>query len=268
MESLEVYPILSESFFLSAGEANPEKEMSLPLLASKFIDIATLHANRLGIGNPSMVSMQAGWVLARLAIEMKEYPKANEIYKISTWIKEFNRHFSIRCFSVEKENGEVCGYARSVWMVMHTEKRINVGLGHFNLPSEMIDGSDVDIEGMARHPATVCPEDYEGFDPKHCLKPDYPPFEYIFQYCDLDSYRHVNTVRYIALLLNRFSLQEHDATYIKRLELAFMHEATYGLETLLYRADSNEGLSSNFSLIKAATKEPLMSAKIIREYRQ
>ena len=78
--------VLSETFFLSAGETNAEQEMSLPLLVSKLIDIATLHANHLGIGNPSMKEMKAGWVLARLAVEIKDYPKVNENYTLSTWI--------------------------------------------------------------------------------------------------------------------------------------------------------------------------------------
>lgn len=54
----------SRSFFLSAGEVNAEGEMSLPLLVSKIIDIATAHANSLGIGNPSMAAMNRGWVLS------------------------------------------------------------------------------------------------------------------------------------------------------------------------------------------------------------
>jgi len=60
----------TESHFLSAGEVNAEGEMSLPILASKIIDIATAHANSLGIGNPDMPDTDMGWVLSRLTVEM------------------------------------------------------------------------------------------------------------------------------------------------------------------------------------------------------
>ena len=52
-------PEFKQTFFLSAGETNAEQEISLPLLTSKIIDIATAHANSLGIGNPAMGAR--GW---------------------------------------------------------------------------------------------------------------------------------------------------------------------------------------------------------------
>ena len=68
---------ISETYFLSAGDTNANGELSLLVLTSKIIDIATSHANSLGIGNPAMEHLGAGWILARLTIEIKKYPKAN-----------------------------------------------------------------------------------------------------------------------------------------------------------------------------------------------
>ena len=48
---------LSQTFFLSANDTNAQAEMSLPVLTSKIIDIATAHAKSLGIGNPAMESL-------------------------------------------------------------------------------------------------------------------------------------------------------------------------------------------------------------------
>ena len=261
-------PILTETYFLSAGETNAEQEMSLPLLVSKLIDIATLHANSLGIGNPSMKDMHAGWVLARLAIEMKRYPRVNENYRLNTWIENFNRHFSVRCFSIENEDSEILGLARSVWMVMDTENHTNVGLKHFNLPESMVLGKEVDIPPISKHISKICGEDEKDYDPKTCLKSTHEPYEYTFKYCDLDSYRHVNTVRYVSLLLNRFSLESHDRFFVKRIELSFLHEAKYDMTTLLFRADENNGLTSSFSLIEKANEKQILFARLIREERK
>ncbi len=52
--SLRKEKVLTQSFFISAGDCNAEKELSLTLLTAKLIDIATKHANMLGIGNPCM----------------------------------------------------------------------------------------------------------------------------------------------------------------------------------------------------------------------
>lgn len=259
--------VLSETFFLSAGETNAEQEMSLPLLVSKLIDIATLHANHLGIGNPSMKEMKAGWVLARLAVEIKDYPKVNENYTLSTWIESFNRHFSTRCFELKNEKNETVGYARSIWMVMHTENHINVGLSHFTLPENLISGEEVPIPPMAKHVSRICTDESD-YDPKTCLMATHSPMEYTFQYCDLDAYRHVNTVRYISLLLNQFSLKEHDEMMVKRIELSFLHEAKYGMNVSLYRSDEKNNGVSSFSLVETANFNQILYARIMREDRK
>lgn len=264
---MNVEPILRKEFFLSAGETNAEQEMSLPLLVSKLIDIATRHANLLKIGNPYMEHKNAGWVLARLTVEMLDYPKENESYFLSTWIDSYTKHFSNRCFKIEKANGEIAGYARSIWMVLDTETRQHLPLSSLPLPNEAILGKDVPIDKQAKHLTQIC-HDEKDYDPKTCLMATSEPYEYTFEYCDLDAYRHVNTVRYVSLLLNRFTLEQHDKTRVRRIELSFMHEAAYGLETLLYRADDTENpMISSFALMKKEDEAPLMFARLFREPR-
>ncbi|MDE5885998.1 MAG: hypothetical protein K2H46_00240 [Muribaculaceae bacterium] len=258
--------IYQETFFLSAGESNAEQEMSLPLLVAKIIDIATAHANALGIGNPSMTEISAGWVLVRLTVEMEEYPKVNCEYTISTWIESFNRHFSERAFKISSPDGKVYGYIRSVWMVMNIKDHSNLGLSHLTLSSKLISGEHPPIEKQAKH--TLIVENHEADSSNNVLLADHPVYTYRFKYCDLDFYRHVNTVRYVSILLNRFSLKEHDECYIKRLELSFLHEAKYGMETNVLRADDNTGLLSSFLLRKAADHTPLLFARILRRPRK
>lgn len=256
----------TESYFLSAGESNAERELSLPLLVSKLIDIATAHANSLGIGNPSMENVNGGWVLSRLTIEMQSYPSVNSTYTISTWIESTNRHFSTRAFCISAEDGSVYGYARSIWMVMNTVDHTNVGLSHLNIPAEVIDGTVPPIATQSRHvPIVEQAEDTPA--PAGSLVASAPAFDYRFEYCDLDFYRHVNTVRYVNLLLNRFSLEEHDATYVERLELSFLHEARYGMLTRVLRSDLGTPLHSAFQISRADDGVPLFFARVRRQPR-
>lgn len=217
---------LTESFFLSAGEVNAEGEMSMPLLASKIIDIATAHANSLGIGNPDMAHMGLGWVLSRLTIEMKRWPRANENYSITTWIEDWNRHFSLRCFMIADNNGNTCGFARSIWMVMNTRSHENAGLSHLKFPISLIGSRECPIPRQAKH-LTIMPADYTGDIPRNAIRATSASRTYTFKYCDLDYYRHVNTVRYISLLLNQFPLDRYDSSFISRMELNFLREARY-----------------------------------------
>lgn len=261
-----------ETYFLSAGEANAEQEMSLPILTTKLIDIATAHANSLGIGNPAMKDFDGGWVLSRLTIEMNSYPVVNDTYCISTWIESFNRHFSERSFCISSPDGRIFGYAKSIWMVINTKDHTNLGLSLLNLDKDLVLGYGAPIDSQAKHRSIV--ESGDGVEiPKGAIAATHPVFDYRFKYCDLDFYRHVNTVRYVTLLLNRFSLEKHDQSFVKRLELSFMREAKYGMQTQLLRNDASVGDNedsntlSSFLLRETETASPLFFARLLRQRR-
>lgn len=260
-------PYIEKKYFLSANEANAEGELSLASLTANIIDIATQHANMLGIGNPSMTDMNAGWILSRITIDMREYPKVNDNYILKTWIEDFNRHYSTRCFSILSADGKVYGYCRTIWLVIDAESHKNLGLSHFNLPADLILGESAPIARQEKHFPIV--EKITSDSPAKSIEATHKPFLYTFKYCDLDFYRHVNTVRYVLMLLNQFTLQEHDDTMVKRIEVSFLHEAKYGMETRLLRSDSTEEpMLSSFQLSEAAENMALLFARIKREKRK
>ena len=253
---------IEKKYFLSANEANAEGVLSLTSLTSNIIDIATDHANLLGIGNPSMTDMNAGWILSRITIELEEAPKVNSHYVLKTWIEDFNRHYSARCFKISSPDGKVYGYCRTIWLVIDAATHKNLGLSHFNMPADLISGEKAPIPLQQKHLPIV---EKEAEMTGKSILATHAPFKYRFKYCDLDFYRHVNTVRYVTMLLNQFSLNDHDETRVKRMELSFLHEANYGMHTLLLRADSQEDpLLSSFQLTDAETKEALLFARVKR----
>ena len=259
-------PVLTREYFLSAGETNAEREISLPLLTSKLIDIATEHANHLEIGNPFMPNNHTGWVLSRLTIEMKQYPTVDSRYKISTWIESCNRHFSERAFSIEDEAGNPLGYARSIWMVLDTVTHANAGLDSLNVREEFIGGRECPpIKRQGKHLTIVSPEEADSATGRF-LVADSQPEKYTFKYSDLDAYRHVNTVRYVSLLMNRFSLQEHDEYRIGRLELSFLHEGQYGKTLDILRApikaENEDSRGYAFQLRREEDKQPILFSRL------
>ena len=255
-------PFIEKSYFLSASDANAEGKLSLTTLTTNIIDIATDHANSLEIGNPSMTDMNAGWILSRLTIDMDEIPEVNSHYILKTWIEDFNRHFSARCFSISSPDGKIYGYCRTIWLVIDAVTHKNLGLSHFNMPKEMILGDKAPIPMQEKHFPI-----YNGEEAPNAksIKANHSPFRYTFKYCELDFYRHVNTVRYVTMLLNQFTLKEHDETRVKRIELSFLHEASYGMDTELLRSDSPEDpLLSSFQLSDYSNDNALLFARVKR----
>ena len=115
-------------------------------------------------------------------------------------------------------------YARSVWMVLDMTTHDNFGLAHLSLPDESVCGEPCPIAPQAKHTEILPYLTSESNANPKALKANVPDAEYTFKYNDIDFYRHVNTVRYITILLNRYSLEEFDRNFVNRLELSFLHE--------------------------------------------
>ncbi len=203
--------LFERTYFLTPAECNPQQRMPLTLLINRIIEVATLHANELGIGYADLVGYNQTWVLSRVAVEMTRYPGVNETYRVETWVATVNRLFSERDFCFYDAEGNILGWARTVWAVLDTVTR---GAG--------------DISRMAWIEAVAlpdrCPVPKAGR-----LRPlaEYVSAPYRFTYCDIDFNRHVNSSRYIELLLNQWSLDFHDRNRLTRFEIAYLHEAYY-----------------------------------------
>ncbi len=204
---------LSRTFFLTAGESDAEGLMPPTLLASRVIEVATDHANELGIGYATLIKRNIGWVLSRLSMEVYRYPRINETYTLKTWIETYNRRFSERNFVFTSGDGEVLGYMRTVWVPMDFARRTVAELSQFGVDSFPV----ADIEcPMAKTPRIgALPEDADSES-------------YVFRYCDLDFNRHVNTVRYLDLILNHWPLEHYDTHTASRIDLLFHHECHFG----------------------------------------
>ena len=76
-------------------------------------------------------------------------------------------------------------------------------------------------------------------------------------------------MRYVELLLNRFSLSEFDSMFVNRLELSFLHEAKYGIETKLFRSDnySDNVFLTSFQLKATEDDSSLLFARMFRKER-
>lgn len=257
----ETDKIYREKYFISAGDTDASGKLSLPLLTARIIDIATAHANALGIGNPTMADKNLGWVISRLTIEMECYPPVNTEYTLETWVESWNRHFSVRSFRILSQDNRTLGHARSIWMVMNTQTHENGGLSHLHIHEGI---AIPDANPIARQEKHLLLIDDENSDvPKGSLRCNRPTTHYRFQYCDLDAYRHVNTVKYVILLLNQFTLADFDSTYPRRLELSFLREGHYGETVDIRRYD--EGLQSSFLIADGADGDQILYARILRQ---
>ncbi len=215
----------SHSYQLTAGESDAEGRMPLTLLTERIIEVATEHANLLGIGYAALIKQNIGWVLSRLSIEMLRYPLINEQYTLTTWIESYNRHFSERNFAITDSSGKILGHARTVWAAMDFASRSMADLTA--LDSEAFPTADLPCP-IARAPRFPrVPEDAE-------------TETYRFRYKDLDFNRHVNTVKYLVVILNHWSLEHYDRYVPSRFDIVFHRECRYDETVTLRVAEGPE----------------------------
>ena len=121
---------MEESLFLGVTQykvyynlLNAEGEMPVSQIAESLINSASHHAYRLGVGFNNLIKNNHTWVLARMAIEMKRYPKAEETLVIETWIEDFNKLFTSRNMRLLTSEGEELGFCRTIWSIINYQTR-------------------------------------------------------------------------------------------------------------------------------------------------
>ena len=224
----------SRTYYLAAGECNPQGEMPLTLLMTRIIEVATFHANSWGAGYARLIQDNQVWVLSRVTIELTAYPKINEDYTLTTWIEDYNRHFSQRNFRLDDAEGNPLGYVRTIWMVIDLSTRSSVDISQLGYIGENISDLPCPIEPNSR---------LRPIEEGHAV-------DYTFGYMDCDFNRHVNTVRYLSHLMNMFDMDCYDHFFIHRMEIAFIKETHYG-ETVQFIIDDADPMDSRMSITDA-----------------
>ncbi|MBR5843083.1 MAG: acyl-[Bacteroidaceae bacterium] len=211
--------LFTKTFTLTPGECNGQQEMSLSFLVGRIIKVASLHADSWGVGYEKMIASRTAWVLSRLSIEMKRFPAINENYTLETWIEDYNTRFSTRNMAILDSRGEVCGYARTIWLVLDLEARRTANMEELNELRTYVLDRPCPIDPPTRMRA----EEGEKID------------SFAVCYSDIDLNRHVNSARYVEYLLNQYPFEWFDNNRVARFEIAYAHEARPGIEIDVYR---------------------------------
>lgn len=245
MDKLSEY---TRTWFLTAGETDARGLMPVTLVASRAIEIATLHANALNIGYSNLAEHSLGWVLARLTIEMVRYPSINETYSMTTWIEGYNRYFSDRCYVMTDANGQPLAHIRSVWVAIDMRSRCMANLSDLERDAFPV----VDREcGVLKTPRPVIARGADAAESS-----------YTFKYCDIDFNRHVNTIRYLDLVLNLRPLEFYDSHDIMLLDASFDHECYFGREVKLLTGPERRDQTAEITEIIRDDGERAVGVKI------
>ncbi|MCM1348268.1 MAG: thioesterase [Firmicutes bacterium] len=222
----------THQFSLTAAQCNAQSELSPSMLVQHIIEVATEHADALGVGFKNLEATGTLWVLSRVAFEVERYPKLLENYSLTTWVEAYNRHFSERNFEIRGGNNEIIGFARTIWVSIDMKTRKPANLSNFEFLKDVVCDKECPIAKQGKiHPV----------EPPQMCHP------YQFQVSDIDVNRHVNSSRYVELIINQMDLDTYDNFFVSRFEIEYRRETHYGDNVEVcssFSADGNALISS------------------------
>lgn len=216
----------SHTYTLTAAQCCAQREMPPAQTVQRIIEVATEHADLLGVGYRTLSLGGCLWVLSRVALEMNRYPAVGETFTINTWIENFNRHFSQRNFDITSADGTVLGYARTIWVAIDMTTRRPANLSSISaIASTVIDRPCPIAPPSKIHPVTEA-----------SIVNDYT-----IRVADIDFNRHLTSSRYVELVIDQMDLDFYDAHFVSRLEIEYRRETHYGSNVAVSSALSADG---------------------------
>jgi medium-chain acyl-[acyl-carrier-protein] hydrolase len=217
------YPFLAEPFHCDFSQ-----HLLMGHLGNHMLNAADFHSNDRGYGMNYLNPIHKTWVLSRLAVEMKEMPKAYDRFFVETWVDGAMRFFTSRNFAVKGEDDHVYGFGRSIWAMIDTDTRqpTDILQIHDGLIKEYLETEKVcPIAKPSRVQMTADAKLIRTIDT---------------YYNDVDVNGHINSVKYIEHVLDLFPMEYYKTHFLQRFEMAYVAEAHCGDKLSFYREEKAE----------------------------
>lgn len=216
-------------------------------LGSQILNIAGTDAHSKGFGVDVLSKNNRSWVLSRMAIEIDSRPEQYSDTTISTWVSENSRVLSTRNFEVADSDGRIFCRAVSQWCLIDFVRRVPVALSEI---MELCNPYICDAPSPCDAPRKVL-----GVEPQQSAT-------HRVVYSDIDFNGHVNTMRYIVMMIDMLPIELLESNRPMRLDIHFMHECRLG-QTLTIGYEQRE----QTSLFEITTDEGTVACRAAIEWR-
>lgn len=211
---MEPVPIYKKKYRVDYGDADFYKKLKLSSLFNYLQDIASSHAENLGLG---IVDLQDArgvtWVLVKILVAVYRTPVLDEEIVVETWPLapkklEFERDFIVRDLE-----GNILMKAISSWVIMDVEKR--------------------EIRKTELFPArAIAYKSERAIDRRFVkIKPEgelQPVYHKVIGYSDIDINGHLNNSKYIDYITDCFSIEKHGKYTVDTIQVSYISEAVAG----------------------------------------
>ncbi|MEA4916126.1 acyl-[acyl-carrier-protein] thioesterase [Proteiniphilum sp.] len=222
-------------FDIEAQDIDFRRRVSLRSLTNMVLIAAGKNADENGFGLLELQTEHYTWVLSRLVVDMERIPTEQDTLSVETWIEHVGTAFTTRNFRLRDGSGTVIGHAKSSWAIIDMRTRRSVRLDTIPSMQEFVVHESIPVDEPARI-ANVEGEVANSFTVK---------------YSDIDVNTHTNSLNYVQWVSDCFSLDFYRTHYIRRFEINFLKEITFGDSGEVYRQQTEP----NDYIFQIETKE-------------
>ncbi len=193
-----------------------ETDITGSLSIGRLIDLMMLvsgdQSNQLGVTDQKVGALGLGWVVTQHIIDIKRMPRVNEVVKITTQAKSYNRYFCYRDFWVADKNDNQLVKMHSVFVLMDRTKRKIV-----RLPEEIVAPYECEYTRKIERLAAPRPVEKSSGEKKYRVR-----------FMDIDGNRHVNNVHYFDWMLDALPAEFVTNHQLVQMNIQYRQEVYYG----------------------------------------
>lgn len=188
-------------------------KMNLPSTFAAFQDIASEHAEKLGLGFEAMAEKHAFWVTVRSRVHFYHRPRLAADISIETWPLQHGKARCDRCYRMT-EGETLLAEGRTEWCVINTQSG-------GTCPLDDVFAADIDYSQEKLLDAP-----YARF--KHNFAEEDKACSYTVRTSDIDMGRHMNNVAYLRMLCDSFSVAELEEMQVSEMEIMYLSSCFEG----------------------------------------
>lgn len=210
---------------ISTQHIDFQKNVTLSSLFHLIMKTAGKDADNNGFGLLKLQSEEDyTWVLSRFVLDLERFPKEEEYITIETWIEDVQALFTTRNFRITNGDDKLIGYSSSSWAVIDINTRRSVMLD--SLPS--LDGFIIPESTPIGSPTRI--PNINGIEAN----------DFKVKYSHIDVNGHASSPYYLQWIADCFPLEFYTQYRLKRFEINFMKEITFGDKGIVSREMKEE----------------------------
>ena len=205
--------IWQETYQIRSYEVDSGHRLSVLAIFNFMQEVASRHAEALGVSIQQLLSENYTWLLSRLKIKIASFPAWKDRIALRTWPSGAQRLFALRDFEILNEDHQTLAEAISAWLVLDVRKRRPVRIDQFVDRLKPLEGDHVLPDALDKLP---------GLDARTHEK------EIVVRHRDLDINQHANNVSFVEWVVESIPAGVLNTSVLAELEINFLAEAFYG----------------------------------------